>query len=163
MKSTLALLAFLVAVPGAFADTSAVQVGLGPLLNARIVTTLTEGRLVPWRDALDGVTSGEATRAAALHIGQPFAQALPDDGVFPATGRHPRVELAFANAEGVSNQVRRSLAEDAYTIPVPPGRYGQFWIFVMSGNGESTLRVRLTYADGHDEESASSSPTGTSR
>jgi hypothetical protein len=154
MKPTLACLALLIAVPGAFADQPPVQIALGPLLNARIVTTLTAGRLVPWRDALDGVTSGEATRAAALRIGQPFSLALPDDGVFPATDRHPLVKLAFSNAEGGSNQVRRSLSEDAYAIPVPPGRYGQFWIFVMSGNGESTLRLRLSYADGHGEESS---------
>jgi hypothetical protein len=143
----------LVSVPAAFADATTVQIALGPLLNARIVTTLTAGRLVPWRDALDGVTSGEATRAAALRIGQPFARALPDDGVFPATDQHPEVRLAFSNAEGGADQVRRSLAQDAYTIAVPPGRYGQFWIFVMSGNGESTLRLRLSYADGPGEVS----------
>ena len=124
------------------------QVDLGPLLNARIVTTLTAGRLVPWRDALDGITSGEATHAAAVAIGEPFSQALPDDGIFPETDAHPRVALSFSNAEGSANQVRRSLAADSYVIPVPPARYSQFWIIVMSGYGESTVHLSLTYAEG---------------
>lgn len=133
-------------VPG-----STLQVDLRLLLNARIITTLTGDQLVPWRDALDGVTSGEATLAAARRIGAPFAQALPDDGIFSATDRHPRVELFFSNADGTGNQVRRSLAEDAYTLVPPPRAYVQFWIFVMSGNGESKLRVHLLYAAGADE------------
>jgi hypothetical protein len=129
-----------------------VQVDLQPLFNARIVTTLTAGRLIPWRDSLDGSTSGEATLAAAVKIGEPYAQALPDDGVFPATARHPRVVLAFTNVDGSGNQVRRSVGADEFTLEVPRQSYRQFWIFVMSGNGESHLRVRLVYASGPAEE-----------
>jgi hypothetical protein len=125
-----------------------VAVDLRSLFNARIVTTLTDGQLAPWREALDGVTSGEATRAAAERIGEPFAQALPDDGVFPATARHPRIALAFGNADGHGNQVRRSLGADEFSFAVPAYAYREFWIFVMSGNGESHLRVDLKYADG---------------
>jgi hypothetical protein len=128
-----------------------VQIDVQSLLNARIVTTLTDGRLVPWRDSLDGSTSGEATLAAATKIGEPFSRALPDDGLFPARGDRPRVELHFTNTDGTGNQVRRSLAADEYTIPVPSHAYRQFWIFLMSGFGESTLHVRLAYTDGSAE------------
>ena len=99
MKTPIALL-LLCAALSCPAQEATVQIGLGPLLNARIVTTLTGGRLVAWRDALDGVTSGEATDSAALRIGEPFAAALPDDGVFPATGQHPLVKLPITNADG---------------------------------------------------------------
>lgn len=134
------------------ADT--VQLNVRPLFNARVVTTLTEGQLVTWRDALDGVTSGEATLAAAEKMGQPFTQALPDDGVFPATERNPRVELGFSNADGRGNQVRLSLGTDDYTIDAPRRAYRQLWIFVMSGNGESHLHITLSYADGAKTERA---------
>lgn len=145
----LGLLVF--SLPTALIAGETVQIDLRSLCNARIITTLTDGHLVPWRDSLDGVTSGEATLAAAKKIGEPFAQALPDDGIFPATDRHPRVVLNFNNADGTSNQVRRSLVADEYAIAVPSQAYQQFWIFVMSGFGESTLRLRLGYADGSTE------------
>jgi hypothetical protein len=128
-----------------------IQIDLRALLNARIVTTLTDGQLVAWSDSLDGSTSGEATLAAATKIGEPFSRALPDDGIFPATAHHPRIELHFSNAAGTGNQVHRSLAADEYTIPVPVHAYRQFWIVAMSGFGESTLRVRLAYTDGSAE------------
>jgi hypothetical protein len=131
------------------ADT--IQVDLGPLLNARIVTTLTAGKLVTWTDALDAITSGEATRAAALAMGEPFADALPDDGVFAANARHPLIRLSFSNAEPVAKQVRRSKGEDDFVISVPAAHYTQFWIVVMSGYGDSTLKLQLRYADGHAE------------
>jgi hypothetical protein len=118
------------------------------LLNARVVTTLSAGRLVSWSDSLDGSTSGEATLAAAKKINEPFSRALPDDGIFPANGIHPRFELHFSNTAGTGSQVRRSLAADEYTITVPPQAYRQFWLVLMSGMGESTLRLQLAYTDG---------------
>lgn len=135
----------------AFSQGRIVQIDLRELLNARVVTTMTSGSLATWSDALDGVTSGEATRAAALAIGEPFAQALPDDGVFEATSGHPRMKLAFSNADGRSPQVRRSLGEDTYTIKVPEGRFAQLWLALMSGYGESTVRFSLHYAEGPDQ------------
>jgi len=147
MKTPITLLLLCAAI-ACRADDATVQIGLGPLLNARIVTTLTDGRLITWRDALDGVTSGEATRAAALRMGEAFAAALPDDGIFPATERHPRVVIPVSNADGASNQVRRSVGADSYTFEVPRAKYRQLWLAVMSGNGESTLELTLTYADG---------------
>ena len=148
MKPLARLLTALLALVPALAIGETLQIRLDPLLNARIVTVVSTGQLVPWSDALDGVTSGEATEAAAQKIGEPFMQALPDDGVFPATAQHPRVELLFTNASATGNQVRRSLAADEYTVVTPSRRYRQLWIFVMSGMGESTLHLSLNYADG---------------
>ncbi len=135
----------------AHSASETVQIDIRALCNARIVTTFAAGRLVPWRDSLDGSTSGEATLAAAKKIGEPFTQALPDDGVFPANDRHPRAELHFSNADGTGNQVKRSLAADDYVIAVPSQAYRELWLFVMSGFGESTLKVHLAYADGGED------------
>ena len=151
MKPKTVLVTFLFVVLNVLAAAATIQIDLVPLLNARIVTTLTGGQLAPWRDSLDGSTSGEATFAAANKIGESFAAALPDDGIFPATDRHPRVELHFCNADGAGNQVRRSLAADDYHVEVPKQAFRQFWIFVMSGYGESTVQLRLSYADGTEE------------
>ena len=147
--SLVGLLATLVFILAALPATAAtLQIDLGPLLNARVVTTLSDGRLVPWTDALDNAGSGEATRSAALRMGDANPRALPDDGSFAATARHPRVRLHFSDARDTGDQVHRSVGRDDFKIAVPPTHYRQLWIFCMSGLGKSLLTVTLSYADG---------------
>lgn len=146
---TLASLSLLTLAGLAMAET--VQVDIRPLLNARIVTTLTDGKLVTWRDSLDNAGSGMATQAAAAKMGDAKFKALPDDGIYPANDRHPLVKLHFTNADGSSNQVRRSIAADAYDIAVPSKHYRSLALFCMSGMGASQLTLTLKYADGSTE------------
>lgn len=142
-------LAAMFIITGSLPATAAtLQVDLTSLLNARIVTTLSGGRLVPWTDALDNAGSGEATCSAALRMGDANPRALPDDGLFPATASHPRVRLHFSDARATGDQVHRSVGRDDFKIAVPPTHYRQLWIFCMSGLGKSLLTVTLSYTDG---------------
>ena len=59
-----------------------VQFAVSPLLNARVVTTLSESKLVTWNQGIDGTWSGLATRSAAESMGSKGVIALPDNGTF---------------------------------------------------------------------------------
>lgn len=124
-----------------------VQLDLRGLLNARPVTVLAQGKLVAWRDGIDGPWSGEATQAATLAMGSKAAKALPDDGRVASRAGRPEVQLHFRNGEGEAPQVRRALKGDAFTLPAS-GRFQQLYLFAMSANGDSRLKVELEYADG---------------
>lgn len=127
-----------------------IQVDIRPLLNARPVTVVAAGKLVSWTEGLDGDYSGEATMAAGKLMGDAAPKALPDDGRFPATDKHPEVILHFANEDATGKQVRRSMGADTFTVSVPAGRYSRMAIFCMSANGTSSLAVQLRYADGSE-------------
>lgn len=149
MKFKNLLLALLLAFSGTYAfSQKVVQIDIKNLLNARIVTTWSNGKLVTWTDALDNGSSGEATRTAADKMGNSTALALPDDGIFPANDKHPLVKLNFSNSETSGNQVHRSIGVDSFLVKVPKAKYTKIWMFYMSGNGNSALKVKLKYADG---------------
>src|SRR5437868_1450327 len=77
-----------------------VQLPVDALLNARAVTTLTAGRLVPWTVGIDGngTADGYMTAAASKFHNDPATlKTLPDDGRFAADARHPEVLLHFSN------------------------------------------------------------------
>jgi hypothetical protein len=139
----------------ALAAADTVQIPVGTLLNARPVTTLTGGALIAWTEGLDGPYSGEATASAARRMGDAVPKALPDDGFFPATSRHPEVRLHFDNADGTGKQVRRSMEADTFSFAVPPGRYRRLMVFCMSANGASSLSARIDYSDGSEERALS--------
>jgi hypothetical protein len=125
-----------------------IQVDVRSLLNARPVTIVSAGKLVAWTEGLDGDYSGIATMAAGKLMGDAVPKALPDDGRFPATDKHPEVVLHFRNEDATGKQVRRSMGADTFTAVVPPGRYTRLSIFCMSANGASSLSVQLQYSDG---------------
>src|SRR5262245_59125577 len=99
---SLAPLAWLMTVTasGSAAAETVVQVPLPGLLDARSVTTLTNDQLVVFTLPTDGggLQNAFATAAVAMRQGKPVQNALPDDGKFPATARHPEVVLNFSNA-----------------------------------------------------------------
>src|SRR5689334_21332135 len=77
-----------------------VQIAVDALLDARAVTTLTDGRLVTWTVGIDGNgnSDGYMTAAASKFHGDPATlKTLPDDGKFQADARHPEVALHFSN------------------------------------------------------------------
>jgi hypothetical protein len=137
------------------ADTNApqaVQVDVSKLLNARVVTTLTGGKVVPLQISIDGV-GGVATRAAATFLNGKAETAVPDDGTFPANADHPEVALHFSNADGTGFQVRRLPHEEEFSFDVPPKKYSKMFLFFTSGAvGPASLKVTLTYRDGTTEE-----------
>jgi hypothetical protein len=143
---------FCLLIVTAQAHASTVQLDIMRLLNARVVTTVHEGKLVTWPDSLDNAGSGEATQAAADLMDKPGLKALPDDGFFPATKQRPEVRLYAANHRPTGPQVRRSVGADHFEIRVPAVNCRQAWLFFMSGCGDSTLHFTLHYQDGTSEK-----------
>lgn len=139
----------------AAADTNLpapVQVDVKSILNARVVATFSDGQVVPLKIDIDGA-GGVATTAAASALGSTNPHTVPDDGHFPANADHPDVVLNFTNADGTSDQVRRSAHEDDYFFDVPPKNYSRMMLFFTSGAaGPAALRIVLNYQDGTAEE-----------
>jgi hypothetical protein len=127
----------------------AVQFDVQPVLNARVVTTLSSGKLVTWNKGIDGAWSGLATRQAAAAMGSKDRIALPDDGVFSANEFHPLTVLRFSNNDASGNQVRFSEkgVADTYSFPVPGDYYSNLSLFFMSAFGTSDINFEITYGD----------------
>jgi MYXO-CTERM domain-containing protein len=128
-----------------------VQVPIDALLNGRTVTTLTGGVLVTWTAGVDGGggADGYLTAAASKFHNDPAGvKALPDDGKFPATARHPEVILHFANAaDAASQQTHFVKGMGDFTFAVPAATYSKMFLFFTSSEGGSALKLTLTYAD----------------
>ncbi|HVR60662.1 MAG TPA: hypothetical protein VMU50_02125, partial [Polyangia bacterium] len=136
----------------AAADT-VVQFPIDALLNARPVSTVTNGAVVTWgpTQGVDGNGSadGYATKAVVAKLGQ-MGNALPDDGVFPATNGIPEIHLHFANdnppTSFQAHNVHRAMAE-SIDFAVPQATYSKIFLVLTSAEGADKLTVTLTYAD----------------
>lgn len=134
----------------AHADT-VVQVSLPGVLDARSVTTLTDGQLVIFTLPTDGgnLQNAFATQAVATLKGKPVINALPDDGKFPANARHPEVVLNFSNAAAATSaQTHLIPPSGKIMFPVPLAVYSKFFLFFNGAAGGTTVKVTLTYTDG---------------
>jgi hypothetical protein len=134
-------------------DADVIQVDVRALLTGRAVTTLTDGRLVPWTKGVDGagLADGYLTVEAAIANGDTKALALPGNGCFPATPAHPLVILNFSDADGGGFQTRGVEGAGGFSFSVSRGRYQQLQVFMTSAEGPSQLRFNLIYADGTAE------------
>jgi hypothetical protein len=124
-----------------------VQIAVDALLNARAVTTLTGGVLVPWTVGGDGggLADGYMTAAASRFHNDPATlKALPDDGMFPADARHPDVVLHFSNDAAATSQQTHFVRGAGNFFAVPAATYARIFLFTRA-EGSSTL-PRLTYA-----------------
>ena len=124
---------------------------LPALLDARSVTTLTNGQLVVFTLPTDGgnLQNAFATKAVAQLKGKPIANALPDDGKFPANDRHPEVVLHFSNdADATSAQTHLMLPSAKINFAVPAATYSKFYLFFNGAAGGTTIKITLTYTDG---------------
>ena len=133
---------------------AAVQVDISKILNVRVVATVTDGKVHPFKVALDG-GGGVATFSAAALTGIKNDHMVPNDGKFPANTDHPDVVLHYADGDGDSNQARISPkgSEDEYSFDVPPNKYAKMFLFYTSGSsGPAPLQVSLTYQDGSTDE-----------
>ena len=144
------------------ADT-VVQFPLTGVLDTRSVFTLTNGTIVPFTLAIDGgngdvgtgAQNGFATKAVAM-MKSPgnVANALPDDGHFPADMNHPDVVLSFSNAADATspqNHLVKPMAgttpPGTFTFPVNPATYSKLYLFFHGANGGTTVKITLIYAD----------------
>jgi uncharacterized membrane protein YgcG len=134
------------------ADT-VVQFPIDALLNARPVSTLTNGAVVTWTPTQgvdgNGSADGYITKAVLTKLGQ-MGNALPDDGVFPAANGIPEIDLHFANNNtATSFQAVNAHRAVAATIDfaVPQATYSKIFLVLTSAEGADKLTVTLTYAD----------------
>jgi lysophospholipase L1-like esterase len=138
------------ALAGDYSNSSrTIQFDVKSLLNARMVTTWSNGTLVCWNKGVDGTWSGLATRSAADLMGSKDKVALPNSGTFEANAFHPKVVLNFSDADGTGNQVRftdKNVA-DSYSFPVAPNEYSNLSLFFMSAFGSSDITVEISYSD----------------
>ena len=138
--------------PAARADT-VVQFNIDAVLNARPVSTLTNGAIVTWTatQGVDGNGSadGYITKAVLMKLGQ-AGNALPDDGVFPATNGIPEIRLHFANDNPATSfqahNAHRAVAA-SIDFAVPQATYSKVFLALTSAEGADKLTVTLTYAD----------------
>src|SRR5450432_2402997 len=148
---------FVVAVTSLNATTARadtiVQFPIDSLLNARPVSTLINGAVVPWTATQgvdgDGGGDGYVTKAAEAKLGQ-TGNALPDDGVFPAANGVPEIDLHFPNsAPATSFQAHSAHHGVAASIDfsVPQATYSKIFLVLTSSEGAEKLTVTMTYAD----------------
>src|SRR2546423_9279982 len=146
-----AVLTLVMGFAGAAKADQVIQVPVNTLLNARAVTTLTGGRLVPWTVGVDGggLADGYMTAAASrFNNDPPTLKALPDDGRFPQDARHPEVILHFSNdADPASQQTHYVRGAGTFSFAVAPATYSRMFLFFTSSEGSSVLAVRMMYAD----------------
>jgi hypothetical protein len=140
-------------------EGTVVQVDVGPLLNARPVTTLTAGKLVTWTMGIDGggKASGYLTMAAAQAAGDKNPKALPDNPLIPASGSRPEMLLHYSNEDGQGNQAC-VVADQELGIPVPKKKFGHLFLAWTSAEGSSQIKVELSYSDGTSDTRAATIP-----
>jgi hypothetical protein len=126
-----------------------IQIDLGALLTSRLVITADRSDVqLPSPDQRVRPHPALMITATAAGLAHVSCRTLPDSGVFPATADHPTVTLPYG-VVGTGMQVRMSDARtDTYTVPVPPGRYASFQLYLLSNNGRTPMTLVLRYADG---------------
>lgn len=136
---------------GAASAQDTVQVNIKSLLNARSVTTFSNGKLYTWTRGIDnnGYGDGYGTHSAAMHLTPQYTgHTLPDSARYPANFNHPLMILNFSNSDSTGFQTHFLSGSDSVTIPVPQGNYSALYFALMSSEGSTAIKVVLNYSDG---------------
>jgi hypothetical protein len=135
-------------------NNKVIQFNIGDLLNARPVTTLTDGKLVKWTKGIDGngLGDGYLTLSAALFNGDKEPHALPDDPVYPANDSHPEIKLYYNNTDSLTNQAWSITGTGNGGLTVPTAKYKFIYLTVTSAEGASSLKIQFNYEDGDEEK-----------
>jgi hypothetical protein len=128
------------------------QFDITPILNARPVTTFTNGHLVTWTKGIDGGGKGDGylTMAAALFNGDKSPHALPDNALLPANNLHPQIQLHYSNQDSVHNQSCNMTGIAVIEFKVPKEKYKEIFLALTSSEGASYLKIELIYKNGRD-------------
>ncbi len=152
----------LVRTRSASADT-AVQIPVDSLLDGRSVSTLSGTTIVPWSAGQgvdgDGNADGFVTSSVEALLqtqnkteNGKLGVALPDDGTFPETTRHPEIVLHFSNMAASTSpqthQVHISQGPQSFQFAVPPATYSKLFLVITCSEGAAALTVTLSYAGG---------------
>jgi|WetSurMetagenome_2_1015567.scaffolds.fasta_scaffold00045_3 hypothetical protein len=124
------------------------QIDVKSILNARAVSTYSNGKMYTWTRGIDGNGYGDGylTMSAALHMGNVNPHALSDTGKFAANGSHPEIVLNYSNADSTNPQTHYLSGADSVSFSVPLGNYSKLFLVLTSSEGTSTVHVTLTYS-----------------
>jgi hypothetical protein len=132
-----------------------IQVDLNSILNARSVTTLTNGKLVTWTMGIDGngKADGYLTMSASIFKGDTNPKALPDNPLIPANAEHPEMLLHYSNGDSISKQTVAVTGVGSFDFDVPSNHYSKMFLALTSAEGASIINVDIQYADGMEKKS----------
>jgi hypothetical protein len=138
----------------------AVQVDMSDFFNADVIVNGTTTENVDTtQTTVDISETSWITQGAASVLdnctGDP--DGLPNRGRFAENDLHPFVDLGYENSSNGRN-AHRSPDADSYTVPVPRYRYRAVHIFAASGNGDSTMKVRLNFVEGNSIQATRTVP-----
>ena len=131
-----------------------VQIDIRNILDARPVTTLTNGKLIPWTKGVDGggTADGYFTMSAAVFNGDKDPRALPDNPVIAANESHPEIKLYYSNKDSVHKQALGMIGASEAEFAVPKSKYSSVYLALTSAEGAIALHLRLTYTDCTEEK-----------
>src|SRR5580704_18161595 len=136
----------------ASADTT-VQIPIDSLLDARPVSTLTGGVVVPWTagEGIDGNGGGNGfvTEGVATKLGY-NGPALPNDGIFPAGKGLPEFDLYFSDSNPATSFQAHNVHANmvgAIQFAVPQATYSSIYLVLTDSENADMLTVTMTYAD----------------
>lgn len=129
------------------ADT--VQVNIKSLLNARAVSTFSNGKIYTWTMGIDGGGGGDGyvTHSVAVHLNY-TGHTLPDSALYPANANHPKMLLNFSNVDSTDPQTHYLKNNDSVSFSVPQGNYSKIYLALTSSEGSTTIDAVLNYSDG---------------
>jgi hypothetical protein len=129
------------------------QFDIVSVLNARPVTTLTNGKLITWTSGIDGGGKGDGylTRSAAAFNKQDTTHALPDNALFKANDCHPEIQLHYNTRNSTHHQACSMAGATSVAFFIPKARYDELYFALTSSEGASQLHIELTYADGSNK------------
>jgi hypothetical protein len=152
MRFPLAFVSIL-AASAAAVHAATFQIDCTSIFNARPVSVVQNGAVIPWRIGIDGggKSDGFATTSAARAHGDPSDHALPDDGVFAANGDHPLVQLPYGRAGTTRPQTRSLSGESGFELDISKSKVSELLLFFTSAEGSSQLSLILHYTDGNSD------------
>jgi len=130
-----------------------VQIPIDSLLNARPVSTVSNGVVVPWSpgQGIDGNGGGNGfvTQSVAAKLGY-TGPALPDDGIFPAAKGLPEFDLYFSDSNSPTSFQAHNVHANvvgAIQFAVPQATYSSIYLVLTDSENADMLTVTMTYAD----------------
>jgi hypothetical protein len=107
----------------------------------------------------DGYADGFVTAAVEALLqtqnkteGGKLGVALPNDGTFAETTRHPEIVLHFSDAapstSPQTHQVHISQGPQSFQFDVPPATYSKMYLLITCSEGAAALTITLNYAGG---------------
>jgi|GEM_PF-2825398 hypothetical protein len=134
----------------AAAQADTVQVNIKSILNARSVSTFSNGKIYTWTRGIDGNGYGDGyvTHSVAVHLNYTAGPTLPDSALFTANANHPTMLLNYSNSDSTGFQTHYLSGSDSVTFSVPQGNYSTVYLALTSSEGSTTIGVVLNYSDG---------------